>query len=804
MQGYRGSNRLFFVIVSWLICFSSGASAQQSDIFMPVYSPKSGNSFVSAPRLTNYTTFSDLAGKLASQKNEAYRLYAEFSTKEPIDWEALRTIPPATYLSIHLLDSVNIDPLLPILATWPTLKTIMISGVANGPNSFTTLRNAKGEIISTSRVNVYKPFPMKGWEKLQSVEEVLIYDELELGQVCTALATMPRLTTLTIHQALNRKELPLTPKLSALRGLQKLTITGWVMFQNYADAFRGLTNLRELIITDADCNDLTAGLNVLPALQSLHVTASSIDRLRLGKLPRLETLHLNGQPFVQAPRSFTASNNTSPSVVSLDSTFLGLTSLKKVSFEKVKLAAFPASLLANAGLMFLSIPDADLKALPADLDKLVALEELILDKNSLHQLPDALGKLSRLTRLSASKCELTSLPASIGQLTSLTSLSVDTNQLTALPASVGQLTALKQLNVSLNQLTSLAGELGTLPNLKIIAAFGNSIGRFPVHLIHVQDLYLSNNQLTTLPGSIGVMKHLRQLFIDENPITALPNEIEQLDSLRTLVLGGNQLTTLPSSIGSLRGLVQLTVGKNQLREVPETIGRLTKLTALGLSDNPIVRLPGSLGNLSNLTQLGLKLPQLEAIPETVGQCSALNYLYVESDMMLTIPTEVTNCSQLKMLSLTGSRFIGLPESIGQLTKLNTITLDGGTRAGLTQGQGRVVALPASLVKCSELETLTVRNQQQFDGLDGLQLAAGLPNLKQLTFSNCGITGLEGGFWKNLKVVALDLTKNRFSEIPAAILEMPNLNFVHFSENYLPMELNRSFYFKTDLARLLKK
>jgi len=52
-----------------------------------------------------------------------------------------------------------------------------------------------------------------------------------------------------------------------------------------------------------------------------------------------------------------------------------------------------------------------------------------------------------------------------------------------------------------------------------------------------------------------------------------------------LKLSNNELTTLPDSIGNLTGLKWLQLSNNELTSLPEEIGNLTGLTELKLSNN---------------------------------------------------------------------------------------------------------------------------------------------------------------------------------------------------------------------------
>ncbi|RYF72555.1 MAG: leucine-rich repeat domain-containing protein, partial [Cytophagaceae bacterium] len=473
MQGYRGNNcQRRWVTPLWLgklclmslltICLPYWSIAQQpirKELTWYVSQQSSPSRYLGGSVIVEYSSLPDLAEKLARRTDKPYHLSIKLDKNPAAYWQQLRAIPPATSLAIELADSVMSDTLVDILANWIDLKRLDITGIT-GPRSYTIVTNAKGEKVFGSSFS-QKSLPATGWDKLRSVQEVLLSNEIDLNQAINALRQLPALESLTVRQFLDRSNQNVPVELTGLGRLRKLTISGGISW-NYKKTFSALPNLDELQLTDPDIRELNAGLPYLTKLTRLQITvfgqSPALPQLRLGGLTNLQTLYLMSR---------------SQSAISLDSTLAGLTTLRRLSIEQTKLKSFPASLLANKELMYLSMPDADLETLPDQIDQLRALEELLLDNNPLHRLPAALCRLSRLNRLSVSKCELDSLPAAIGQLTSLTGLSLNSNLLTHLPTSMGQLRQLRQLNVAMNQLTELPAELGTLPKLETIAAFWN-------------------------------------------------------------------------------------------------------------------------------------------------------------------------------------------------------------------------------------------------------------------------------------------------------------------------------------------
>lgn len=81
------------------------------------------------------------------------------------------------------------------------------------------------------------------------------------------------------------------------------------------------------------------------------------------------------------------------------------------------------------------------------------------------------------------------------------------------------------------------------------------------------------------------------------PLQTLPDQINQMENLQTLLLFINHLTKLPDSICEMTELRCLWVGNNYIRALPRNFGRLVNLdwghryTSSALNGNPLIHPP---------------------------------------------------------------------------------------------------------------------------------------------------------------------------------------------------------------------
>ena len=232
--------------------------------------------------------------------------------------------------------------------------------------------------------------------------------------------------------------------------------------------------------------------------------------------------------------------------------------------------------------------------------------------------------------------------------------------------------SISMLNLSNNQLTTLPDSLGNLVNLKVLFLNDNHLTTLPdsiMDLVNLKRFNLSNNRLTALPDSIGDLVNLTYVNLNNNRLTALPDSIINLVNLIRLNLSTNRLTALPDLIGNLVNLIVLFLNDNQSTALPDSIGNLVNLPVLFLNGNQLTALPDSIGNLVNLTRLQSSDNQLTKLPISLGNLVNLTRLNLINNQLTALPDSIGNLVNLTRLNLNNNQLAGLPDSIGNLVKL---------------------------------------------------------------------------------------------------------------------------------------
>lgn len=172
-------------------------------------------------------------------------------------------------------------------------------------------------------------------------------------------------------------------------------------------------------------------------------------------------------------------------------------------------------------------------------------------------------------------------------------------QLTEFPLEIFELAdSLEVLDLSNNQLSELPDGFECLVNLRILFLTNNDFEKIPAVIARCPKLEMisfKSNRLTLVDENV-LPVDTRWLILTENNIESLPYSMGQLHRLQKLALAGNQLTHLPKSMANCKNLELARLSANRLTSMPDWIFQLPKLAWLAFSGNDFNRASNNVSN----------------------------------------------------------------------------------------------------------------------------------------------------------------------------------------------------------------
>ena len=211
-----------------------------------------------------------------------------------------------------------------------------------------------------------------------------------------------------------------------------------------------------------------------------------------------------------------------------------------------------------------------LRKLPEEMFALRSLASLNVANNQLNCIGEGISSLDSLETLNLSHNELQFLPPSIGFIHQLNNLNANNNKLSSLPDEISFLRNIKTLDFSRNELERMPNSLSELGRLEIVDLRHNRLSAMPQlrNCLQLKELYIGNNILTELTSvDIKNIPNVKILELRDNKVALIPNEVIVLQALERLDLANNELATLPYSLGTLPNLKVRSGGVHQAKKV---------------------------------------------------------------------------------------------------------------------------------------------------------------------------------------------------------------------------------------------
>lgn len=219
----------------------------------------------------------------------------------------------------------------------------------------------------------------------------------------------------------------------------------------------------------------------------------------------------------------------------------------------------------------------------------------------------------------------------IFNLENVLSLNMQFDNIKSIPVSLSKMTTLKELNLNYNKISF--------------------------------DTFFSFLGFTKIVEPFTGMVNLKRLYLTDNNISRLPESIGDLQSLTSLDLTGNLIKSIPECILKLTNLQILNLSYNKIKNIPEGISRLRNLVILGLRDNNIQVIPQAFFELTYLDNLDIAHNKIREIPELIYRLVNLRVLYVTDNLLTTLPYGIYHLRRLEAVYHDGNPYGFVPQDV---------------------------------------------------------------------------------------------------------------------------------------------
>ncbi|CAK4661873.1 unnamed protein product [Aphanomyces euteiches] len=316
----------------------------------------------------------------------------------------------------------------------------------------------------------------------------------------------------------------------------------------------------------------------------------------------------------------------------LPDSFSNLRFITTLDLSKNRLTSLRGCLKHNESLKFLDLRQNRLVVFP-ELPFECVLDTLFLGFNQLNTINEAslLRAQNHLTILDLRDNKLTALSEKVCLLHQLKTLDLTNNDLSDLPP--GYLPKLYHILTDGNSMRSIRRTVlsgGSEPLKKYLRTRGapppgvNSLEAEPDEFEATPsgstDLsYLLRGATASGNLDLSERRSVKELDVRNNVLQSVPQNIEHLKLMHTLLLSFNRISNLDNV----------------------NWGRMSQLSILSVADNKLISI-GNVYQIPNLTSLSIENNNLSQIPFSLGLCQNLKALYLNGNPQRTIRITTLN------------------------------------------------------------------------------------------------------------------------------------------------------------------
>ncbi|KAL5776093.1 hypothetical protein ACOSP7_009019 [Xanthoceras sorbifolium] len=285
------------------------------------------------------------------------------------------------------------------------------------------------------------------------------------------------------------------------------------------------------------------------------------------------------------------------------------------------------------------------------------------------------------------------------------------------------------------------------------------------HLQNIVALHLHHSNVEQLWNSDQNFPNLKHINLSHSKLLIRSPDFSVAPNLESLILEGCTNLLEISSFERNGRLVVLNLREcKSLASLPTTI-HLKSLRTLVLS---------GCSNLKTFSEISCNVEELFLDETAIEELPFILNLNICS-RLASLPSNICKLKSLEYLYLSGcSKLESLPDDLGSLGALKELEVEGTA----------IREVPLSVAYLGNLGRLSFEGCKGQDSLGLLLppnlLLGNLPNLTNLTLSDCGITELPDSLGQLSALKLLFLAKNGFQRIPTSILGLPLLVWLDIS------------------------